>query len=253
MTSVPVKHLTRITTREGKFTKSVKVTFDLPVAPTSLVDPAGRIHNLYPCRVPYIRCNRCQGHGHSINNCPNSQNTCPHCAGKHTYGECFKKENPRARQCANCKGGHGAAYKGCPAFIKHKDLVDKENKKISAAWEERRKTPPPLKSTVSPKIGDDTEFPPLPSQSNPPTQISREALENILVEVVDTNFVNLSKPEKKNRIREIIKKNTKSVPKNHKTRQDAQQTTTDNHSNKASHRATNQNAPHTTYQATQAP
>ena len=40
-----------------------------------------------------------------------THNTCPHCAGPHSYGECMSKGNPRSRQCGNCKGSHGAAYK----------------------------------------------------------------------------------------------------------------------------------------------
>ena len=126
----------------GKNTKSVKVTFDLPVAPTSLVDPTGRIHNLYPCRVPYIRCNRCQGHWHSINNCPNLQNTCPHCAGKHTYGECLKRKIPGQGNAQIAKAAMVLRTKAARLSFNTRTLLTRKIKKLTQLKRDAEKPHP---------------------------------------------------------------------------------------------------------------
>ena len=106
MTGIPVKNTCRVLTKQGHPTKMVKVTFDLPTPPTSLTDPEGRIHPVHPCRIPYLRCNNCQKHGHTIDKCPSNSQVCPHCAGSHTYENCTKKHNPNLRKCANCSSNN---------------------------------------------------------------------------------------------------------------------------------------------------
>ena len=126
MTGIPVKNTCRVLTKQGQPTKMVRVTFDLPTPPT-LTDPEGRIHPVHPCRIPYLRCNKCQKHGHTTDKCPSNSQVCPHCAGSHTYDNCMKRHNPNLRKCANCSStNHGAAYKGCPAFQKHKQNTDRK-------------------------------------------------------------------------------------------------------------------------------
>ena len=71
-----------------------------------------------------VRCYKCQIFGHVAKNCRSTQK-CPNCAGNHSYENC---QNPVQKKCANCGEPHSAAFKGCKAFQKAKDI-----KKISKA------------------------------------------------------------------------------------------------------------------------
>ena len=119
MTGIPVENTYRVLTKQGQPTKMVRVTFDLPTPPTSLTDPEGRIHPVHPCRIPYLRCNKCQKHGHTTDKCPSDSQVCPHCAGSHTYDNCMKRHNPNLRKCADCSStNHEAAYERLPSLLK---------------------------------------------------------------------------------------------------------------------------------------
>ena len=58
--------------------------------------------------------------GHITNKCQN-ETKCPHCAGTHKHAQCNNKSN---KKCANCNGGQGAAYKGCPVYHKYANKIN---------------------------------------------------------------------------------------------------------------------------------
>lgn len=66
------------------------------------------------------QCKRCQGYGHTQNNCFKVPR-CVKCAGKHKTSECVKPKTQPAK-CANCNEAHPANYRGC--------IVAKELQKI---------------------------------------------------------------------------------------------------------------------------
>ena len=71
------------------------------------------------------RCFQCQKYGHKAKEC-RSRTTCPICAGNHTYEECNIRDSYRQQNnahCPNCNGHHPASYKGCPKYIKAKDII----------------------------------------------------------------------------------------------------------------------------------
>ena len=69
--------------------------------------------------IPHpIRCLHCQSFGHIAANC-RSKVKCPLCAGNHKFENCKSRDQ---KLCANCKQNHSAAYKGCDAFVKAKEI-----------------------------------------------------------------------------------------------------------------------------------
>jgi hypothetical protein len=85
-----------------------------------------------------MRCMKCQQYaGHKAANCRAPQK-CPICAGPHAFERCPQaapdREAERQPRCPNCNGAHSAAYRGCPAFKKAKEIVQiKFTEKISYA------------------------------------------------------------------------------------------------------------------------
>src|SRR3989442_425229 len=76
------------------------------------------------------RCWRCQRYGHAEASC-HGKLTCPRCAQNHGFGDCpLSKEgredsrNKAESKCVNCKGNHSAAFKGCPIYLKNKEIVE---------------------------------------------------------------------------------------------------------------------------------
>jgi hypothetical protein len=61
-----------------------------------------------------IRCGKCQRYGHKTRDCKKAKETCPRCAGNHSFTECNPETN--TAKCANCGGQHSAAYKGCSRY-----------------------------------------------------------------------------------------------------------------------------------------
>ena len=76
--------------------------------------------------VPHpIRCFKCQKFGHISKNCRGKQK-CPLCSENHSFVECQNKEN---KKCTNCGGSHSAGFKGCPVFVKAKEIKEFSVKK----------------------------------------------------------------------------------------------------------------------------
>ena len=57
-----IKTIYRVTNRNKGPTECVKLVFNTAIAPTLLKSDKDYI--VHPCRIPYLRCNQCQEHGH---------------------------------------------------------------------------------------------------------------------------------------------------------------------------------------------
>ena len=81
--------------------------------------------------IPHpVRCFRCQKFGHISKNCRGKQK-CPLCSENHSFDECQNIEN---KKCTNCGGSHSAGFKGCPVFVKAKEIKEFSHlKKITYA------------------------------------------------------------------------------------------------------------------------
>ena len=66
-----IKSIYRVTNRNKGPTECVKLVFNTTIGPTLLRSDKDYI--VHPCRIPYLRCNQCQEHGHSTNLCPNKK------------------------------------------------------------------------------------------------------------------------------------------------------------------------------------
>ena len=66
------------------------------------------VHEFHPAPT---KCNVCQEYGHIGRSCWASVR-CAKCAGNHRADAC----SAQLSKCANCRGPHPAAYKGCPKF-----------------------------------------------------------------------------------------------------------------------------------------
>ena len=122
--------------RNKKPTKLVKVTFNCYPAPLTLKGETN--YEVNPCKVPYLRCNFCQKHGHSTKDCRADKQKCPLCALEHSYSDCPSRGNKRAYTCGNCGLNHGAAFLNCTIFQQYKKQVDAQNERTRQAWNERR-------------------------------------------------------------------------------------------------------------------
>ena len=132
-----IKSLHMITTKKNKPTTTVKVTFNTWPAP--LIIKGDQDYEVNPCKIPYLRCNNCQQHGHSTKECTAKIPACPMCGGIHTYADCDYKNKPDLYMCPNClEKGHNAANPSCSAFKQHKKLIDAKNATIKAEWDSRR-------------------------------------------------------------------------------------------------------------------
>ena len=80
-----------------------------------------------------IRCWRCQHFGHSESSC-RGKVTCPRCAQNHKYEDCplaqidvqrtsLSHDNDADLLCVNCKSHHSAAFRGCPEYLKSKEIT----------------------------------------------------------------------------------------------------------------------------------
>lgn len=240
-----VKNVHRVLNKNRRPTKLVKVTFSCSPAPLILKGDHGNFE-VNPCRVPYLRCNHCQKHGHSNKDCKNKQ-ACPICALPHTYNECPSKHLRKAYTCANCGGRHGAAYTGCSHFQTYKEAVDKKNATIQQAWNERRcrKTEAPI--TIACTLHEESgplaqaNFPALPRpaamppcsnnikmeiimdeapQSKPKPEytaekaITKADLKRVLCEILTTDIMSRPVEERIDSINKIVDNEFQTQPSN---------------------------------------
>jgi len=123
------------------------------------------------------RCMKCQGFNHVAKSCRRKE-TCPKCAGGHSFEACPNKDSPK---CANCQGPNSSAYKGCPKFKAATQVVQIASKQgISyAAAVKKQKMSVAVKqmirssvtvSAVQPKLSRTIE-----TQTEDPAQISPKA------------------------------------------------------------------------------
>lgn len=84
------------------------------------------------------RCYKCQRYGHTAGSC-RAKLRCPRCSLEHEFKDCplnavENASNASNLKCPNCGGNHSAAFKGCSAFIKAKEInIVKVSNKISYA------------------------------------------------------------------------------------------------------------------------
>jgi hypothetical protein len=78
---------------------------------------------------PPIRCFKCQHFGHISTSC-RSKISCPRCSLPHEYKDCptllsnhNEQEIEINLKCPNCNDNHSAGFRGCPAFIKAKEIA----------------------------------------------------------------------------------------------------------------------------------
>ncbi|XP_037294140.1 uncharacterized protein LOC115454983 [Manduca sexta] len=69
-----------------------------------------------PYTFPVSQCSGCWKFGHLIRACPENKILCPKCGEKH------KNCDTNTFKCINCKGPHMALFKGCPMFVKEKEI-----------------------------------------------------------------------------------------------------------------------------------
>lgn len=219
-----IKDLYRISNKLKQPTDMVKITFNVQEAPTLLLTRT-ESYPVYPCEIPYLRCNNCQEHGHSINTCPGNPVKCPLCAGNHNYSQCTHKTESRLRKCSNCYGQHGAASKSCPFFLEQKYAIDRKNNITYIEWSKRRKDPTthrtdkklaPLMMIKPPSLFNlETDFPKINKTKNaeqPATgpdmtkTITLLQLKHILTDILHTNTSNMSKKQKESVVSNIIEK-----------------------------------------------
>lgn len=102
-----------------------------------LCDCVVRIEKFKPNHSQGTQCYRCQGFGHSSQNC-NLPARCVKCTSQHTSSECPKKDRKTPAKCCNCDGEHPANYRNCSARIKY---LERLHAKIEA---QREHIPPVL-------------------------------------------------------------------------------------------------------------
>ena len=162
-----VKSTHRVLNRNKKPTKLVKVTFNCYPAPLTLKGET--TYEVNPCKIPYLRCNPCQEHGHSTKDCRNNKKKCPLCSLEHLYNDCPFKGNKRVYKCANCSRNHGAAFSNCTIFREYKKQVDAQNESTRHAWNERRHREKAVPSTAQATIHKRSEGLSLKGFSSLPT------------------------------------------------------------------------------------
>jgi len=82
---------------------------------------------------PVVRCYKCQGFSHKAAQCKVGLR-CVRCSGAHAFDDCPGKENREAVdvRCANCKGNHSAAFRGCKGYVEvHEALKIVTKEKLS--------------------------------------------------------------------------------------------------------------------------
>ena len=108
--NIQVKHVSRLTFKDGITSQSVKLTFEATKLPSSVI-----INRLEYCVRPFvaqvIRCYKCQKLGHVKKDCIAKRECCSNCGSKdHKRDKCDSSKS----RCLNCGGEHSAAYLGCP-------------------------------------------------------------------------------------------------------------------------------------------
>ena len=128
-----IKSIHRVKTKKNKPTTTVKVTSNTWPAPTTLKGETK--YEVNPCKIPYLRCNFCQQHGHSTKECTNEIPRCSMCGFGHE--DCPVQKYRLNHKCSNYLGNHTAAYPHCPAFLEHKKTIDARNTAIKKQWDLR--------------------------------------------------------------------------------------------------------------------
>ena len=146
-----INKIERVTTKLGKITNSIKITFASAIAPLKIGSEILGFFNVEPLYHQLIRCNKCQRFGHTTKKCRAEKPRCPHCAKNHTHEECRRK---KATICANCGSHeHGAAFSGCPVAVRYFNEIQNKNNIIKKEHRERIRA---QKQNVSQKCSQET-------------------------------------------------------------------------------------------------
>jgi len=111
--AIKANRMTKIKEGRSQKTAAVLLFFDMDKLPEHVTLGYTRYSVRQYNAVP-IRCHRCQTYGHVLAQCRTTHPTCSACAGHHEYKDCSKAND--VKTCANCKGRHSAAYKGCKSY-----------------------------------------------------------------------------------------------------------------------------------------
>ena len=71
------------------------------------------------------QCMKCRRWGHFAMNCPDSEDTCGTCGGKHRTSACQNKEKLHCVSCGD--NSHASWDRACPEFIKRSAILDERN------------------------------------------------------------------------------------------------------------------------------
>ena len=111
-----INKIERLTTKLGKLTNTIKITFASAIAPLRKGSEIIGFFNVEPLLTNSFDA---IGAKDSVipQKCRAEKPRCPHCAKNHTHKECRRK---KATICANCGSHeHRAAFRGCPVAVKY--------------------------------------------------------------------------------------------------------------------------------------
>ena len=112
--AVNARRLTKFVDGARQPTESVVLTFDDVELPDAVC--IGFLRRKVKQYVPLpMRCNKCQSFGHRADHCKH-QAKCVRCGQSHSFESCPVKDDVAQAMCANCKGNHSAAFRGCPKY-----------------------------------------------------------------------------------------------------------------------------------------
>jgi len=72
-----------------------------------------------------VQCMKCRRWGHFAANCPDAEDTCGTCGGKHRTSNCDRKDKLHCVSCGD--NSHASWDRACPEFIKRCALLDERN------------------------------------------------------------------------------------------------------------------------------
>lgn len=228
-----VRDIQRVMTKDRRQTNTLKLTFNTEKHPLKITSTTS--HDVYPCNIPYIRCNNCQEHAHRTDSCKKEFIVCPHCSGNHNHYQCRRKSRYARKFCANCYGSHGASSLNCPVFIQHKKVIDDLNNNLHAEWRKRVRqslaTPPtqslPTSNNTNPVVIPVGHWPQLTSQipeknatnSDPiptthPTPVHTDCikpdeLKYIILDILEMKTDNMEREDKVTLIETVVNNHTK--------------------------------------------
>ena len=244
-----INNIERVTTKLGRITNSIKITFASAIAPLKIGSEILGFFNVEPLYHQLIRCNKCQRFGHTTKKCRAEKPRWLHCAKNHTHEECRRKN---ATICANCGSHeHGAAFSGCPVAVRYYNKIQNKNNIIKKEHRERIRA---QKQNVSQKPSQETNktnkenpkqtpqktsTPKTPKQNRSEKQTTPLDLDKLKSEIIliTTQFVlnkigqtednKQNKTEIKKEIENFLKNlNNKETPKHDSTKTDSCNTRT---------------------------